>query len=108
MHAGRDEGAARASAPARRSGGSRRRSRGPTAIPGNADAIGIELVGAATPKPGGGPNDYEYETVTSAQQKSFDWLLPRLLDHFKVDAKEVFRHPDVSWKQPSEAASVRW
>jgi len=80
----------------------------PDRYPGNADAIGIELVGAATPKAGGAANDFEYEAVTPAQQKSFDWLLPRLLDHFKVDAKEVFRHPDVSWKQPSEAASVRW
>ena len=80
----------------------------PDRYPGNTDAIGIELVGAATPKAGGTANDYEYEAVTPAQQKSFDWLLRRLLDHFKVDAKEVFRHPDVSWKQPSEAASVRW
>jgi N-acetyl-anhydromuramyl-L-alanine amidase AmpD len=80
----------------------------PDRYPGNADAIGIELVGAATAKPGGGANDYEYEAVTAAQQAAFDWLLPRLLDHFKVDATEVFHHPDVSWKQPSEAASVRW
>jgi len=80
----------------------------PDRYPGNADAIGIELVGAAVPKAGGGPNDYEYEAITPAQQKAFDWLLPRLIDHFKVDAKEVYRHPDVSWKQPSEAASVRW
>lgn len=80
----------------------------PDRYPGNADAIGIELVGAAKLKEGGGANDYEYEAVTAAQQKSFDWLLPRLVDHFKVDAKEVYRHPDVSWKQPSEAASVRW
>jgi hypothetical protein len=80
----------------------------PDRYPGNADAIGIELVGAATKKPGGGPNDFVYERVTEEEQRSLDWLLPRLLDHFQVDATEVFRHPEVSWKQPSEAASVRW
>jgi N-acetylmuramoyl-L-alanine amidase-like protein len=80
----------------------------PDRYPGNADSIGIELVGLAAPKPGGGANDFVYEPVTAAQQKSFDWLLPRLLDHLQIDAREVFRHPEVSWKQPSEAASVRW
>ena len=80
----------------------------PDRYPGNSDAIGIELVGAASPKPGGGANDFVYEPVTEAQQRAFDWLLPRLLDHFQVDAREVYRHPEVSWKQPTEAASVRW
>ena len=80
----------------------------PGRYPGNSDSIGIELVGAVTPQPGGGANEFQYEAVTPAQQKSFDWLLPRLLAHLKVDAKEVFRHPDVSWKQPSEASSVRF
>jgi N-acetylmuramoyl-L-alanine amidase len=80
----------------------------PERYPGNADALGIELVGAVRPVPGGGANAFEYEAVTAAQQQAFDWLLPRLLGHFGVRATEVYRHPQVSWKQPSEAASVRW
>lgn len=80
----------------------------PDRYPGNADALGIEFVGAVAPKLGGGANDFEYEGVTPAQQAAFYWLLPRLLAHFGVRATEVYRHPEVSWKQPSEAASVRW
>jgi N-acetyl-anhydromuramyl-L-alanine amidase AmpD len=80
----------------------------PNRYPGNADALGIELVGAARPVPNGGANDFVYDAVTPRQQSAFDWLLPRLLAHFHVKASEVFRHPDVSWKQPSEAASVQW
>lgn len=80
----------------------------PDRYPGNADALGIEFVGAARPRQGGSANDFEYEPVTRAQQNAFDWLLLRLLRHFDVSATEVFRHPEVSWKQPSEAASVRW
>ncbi|MDQ2928240.1 MAG: N-acetylmuramoyl-L-alanine amidase, partial [Pseudomonadota bacterium] len=70
----------------------------PARFPGNSDAIGIELVGAVSPKPGGGANEFVYEPVKPRQQQSFNWLLARLLEHFHVNASEVFRHPDVSWK----------
>ena len=80
----------------------------PGRYPGNSDAIGIEFVSGARPKVGGSAGEFEYDVVTREQQAAFDWLLPRLLHHFHVRATEVFRHPEVSWKQPSEASSVRW
>ena len=80
----------------------------PDRYPGNSDSIGIEFVGAAVPKPGGSADEFEYEAVTAAQQDAFLWLLYGLLNQLEIDATEVFRHPDVSWKQPSEAASATW
>ncbi len=80
----------------------------PGRYPGNGDSLGIEFASLASPKPGGKADEFVYEKVTPAQQAAFDWLLPRLLEHFQLRASEIFRHPDVSWKQPSEAASVHW
>lgn len=80
----------------------------PDRYPGNEDAIGIEFVGAARVDPKHPAAEPVYEPVTKAQQHALDWLLPRLLEHFQVRTTEVFRHPDVSWKMPSEAASLRW
>jgi N-acetyl-anhydromuramyl-L-alanine amidase AmpD len=84
----------------------------PDRYPGNFDSLGIEIVGQAFVRPDGksknNGDDKEYEPVTGAQQESFTWLLQYLKDAFGVRATEVFRHPTVSWKNPSEAASVQW
>lgn len=80
----------------------------PDRYPGNKDALGIEFVGASSPKPGSKNGEEVYERATAAQQASLNWLLPRLLAHFNVKATEVFRHPDVSWKMPTEGSSLRW
>ena len=70
--------------------------------PSNEDSIGIELVGKfdeATKK---------YETVTSEQNESLKWLVRELITTLRLQATEVFRHPTVSYKRPTEALSADW
>lgn len=74
----------------------------PNRYPSNDDSIGIELVGkfdavART-----------FETVTSQQNASLKWLVAELSVTLNLRATEVFRHPTVSYKEPSEASTARW
>lgn len=73
----------------------------PERYPANADSVGIELVGM----PG---SDNVYETATDEQNASLKWLVAKLLAAFNVAPGEVFRHPVVSRKNQSEAASAKW
>ncbi len=68
--------------------------------PSNGDSIGIELVGEA-------PND-RFVDVTAEQNRSLKWLVKELGQTFRVPMTEVFRHPQVSWKQETEASTARW
>jgi N-acetyl-anhydromuramyl-L-alanine amidase AmpD len=74
----------------------------PDRFPMNSDSIGIELVGSFLTK------KKEYETVTDAQNTSLAWLVGELQRHLSLDADDVYRHPDVSYKQASEAKSASW
>lgn len=74
----------------------------PERYPSNQDSIGIELVGKFIEK------DNKYESVTDEQNASLSWLIGRLSVELGVQMTEVFRHPDVSYKQPSEAATSKW
>ncbi len=74
----------------------------PDRFPSNNDSIGIELVGMSDRKTN------IYETVTYAQNTSLKWLILQLQATLKMIASEVFRHPDVSYKQPTEAATAKW
>jgi len=67
----------------------------------NSDAIGIELVGKAV-------DDTRYEALNTQQLESLQWLLEVLYAHFQLDGDDVFRHPEVSYKHPGEAASATW
>lgn len=73
----------------------------PARYPVNADAIGIELVGRHL-------DDSRYEAITTAQQVSLTWLIGELYLHFGIGAGDVFRHPEVSYKNPGEAAGATW
>lgn len=73
----------------------------PERYPANVDAVGIELVGVPDAKG-------VYESVSSEQDTSLKWLVDTLLNAFRVSSSEVFRHPTVSYKTESEAASARW
>jgi len=94
----------------------------PARYPSNLDSVGIEIVGKATlpanrPVPAGlngrlrdlfiGENAV-YEPVTGAQQASLQWLIDFLRQSFHVPATEVHRHPDVSWKNRTEASTAQW
>jgi len=79
----------------------------PIRYPSNADSIGIEIVGEALPKTV--PDDQRiYEPVTNDQNKSLKWLIKELRVVLKIPVSEVFRHPTVSRKNPTEAATAKW
>ena len=81
----------------------------PERFPSNLDSVGIELVGEAFPRGMSVPEDKKiYETITSAQAESLKWLINELTLTFRVPMAEIFRHPDVSRKNPTEAGSARW
>ncbi len=71
----------------------------PQRYPINGDSIGIEIVGRSI-------DDKKYETVTSEQNNSLQWLTGELYSHFSISSKDVYKHPQVSYKNPGEAASA--
>lgn len=73
----------------------------PERYPSNEDSVGIELVGAVT-------GEGVYEKVTAQQNASLQWLISELTSTFGVSMTEIFRHPVVSRKNPSEAQSASW
>jgi len=79
----------------------------PVRFPSNEDSIGIEIVGEALPK--NVPDDQKvYEPITKEQNKSLKWLIQELRFVLKIPVSEVFRHPAVSRKNPTEAATAQW
>jgi N-acetyl-anhydromuramyl-L-alanine amidase AmpD len=73
----------------------------PQRYPSNEDSVGIEIVGAATPQG-------VYETVNAQQNASLQWLITEITSTFGIPMTEIFRHPVVSRKMPSEAQSASW
>jgi len=73
----------------------------PQRYPVNSDSIGIELVGKSI-------DSKQYESVTGQQNVSLQWLIGELYTHFTLKADDVYRHPDVSYKNPGEASSAVW
>ena len=70
--------------------------------PTNGDSIGIEIVG-----------EYDkqrkiYESVNAKQNASLKWLVNELSTHLSLKQGDIYRHPDVSHKQPSEASTAVW
>lgn len=81
----------------------------PARFPSNDDSIGIELVGEALPRGNAVPEDQKtYEVVTNEQNASLKWLIAELTATLNVPLTEVFRHPDVSRKNASEARTASW
>lgn len=73
----------------------------PHRYPVNSDSIGIELVGKSVdPK--------RYESVTPLQNSALQWLIGELYNHFSLTSKDVYRHPEVSYKHPGEAQTATW
>ncbi|MBO9648043.1 MAG: N-acetylmuramoyl-L-alanine amidase [Variovorax sp.] len=76
----------------------------PNRYPSNADSIGIEIVSMAI-----GPKNKEvYESVNDAQNNSLKWLINQLAETLNVSMTEVYRHPDVGRKNPTEASTAKW
>jgi len=76
----------------------------PERYPSNNDALGIELVAGTT----GSDANPDYEQATDAQNKSLAWLIGELRQNFGVPLTQIFRHPQVSYKDPHEAESAKW
>lgn len=78
----------------------------PDRYPANPDAIGVEIVGKANKVPG---ERYDmYDPVNDAQNASLKWLVSQLADTLKVSMTEVFKHPDIARKMPTEASTAKW
>ena len=73
----------------------------PSRYPSNDDSVGIELVGKVLA-------NGVYEAVTADQNASLRWLVSEIQTTLGVAVTEVFRHPEVSRKNPSEAQSAKW
>lgn len=74
----------------------------PDRFPLNSDSIGIEIVG-----------NYDsaaksYESVSAQQNTSLQWLIGVLFQLFKLTKADIYRHPEVSYKMPSEAGTAQW
>lgn len=79
----------------------------PDRYPSNDDSIGIELVGRSSP----GATDKSpriFEAVTPEQNASLKWLVGELREALNVPLTEIYRHPVVSRKTPSEAETASW
>jgi N-acetyl-anhydromuramyl-L-alanine amidase AmpD len=79
----------------------------PDRFPSNEDSIGIELVGEALPR-NVPETDRVYEAVTAAQNDSLKWLIAGLTATLRVPLTEIFRHPQVSYKNRTEASTAQW
>ena len=80
----------------------------PNRYPSNSDSIGIEIVGLALPLSEPDPDKRTYETLTKEQSASLEWLLSELKLELRLPLTEVFRHPTVSYKNKTEAATATW
>lgn len=74
----------------------------PDRFPLNSDSLGIEIVGSYDKLKN------QYETISPLQNSSLKWLISELYTHFNITSADVFKHPEVSYKMPSEASSATW
>lgn len=81
----------------------------PQRYPSNEDSVGIEIVGAVVVGKGLNPAEHGvYEPVNEQQNDSLRWLIAELASTFGIPMTEIFRHPVVSRKNPTEAKSASW
>jgi N-acetyl-anhydromuramyl-L-alanine amidase AmpD len=76
----------------------------PERYPSNSDSIGVEIVGGVSNKGGA----QIYEVLNPEQTASLKWLINNLSTALSLRDKDVYRHPEVSYKNPSEASSASW
>lgn len=73
----------------------------PDRYPINNESIGIELVGKSI-------DSKNYEAVTPLQNASLQWLVGELYNHFSMTSDDLYKHPEVSYKNPGEASTAAW
>lgn len=74
----------------------------PERYPTNRDSIGIEVVGNYDIR------TQSYEPVNAKQNAALKWLVSELSKHLSLQKDDIFKHPEVSYKQPSEASTASW
>lgn len=74
----------------------------PDRYPLNSDSIGIEIVGSYDNK------TKAYESVGLLQNQSLQWLIGELFTLFPITKADIYRHPEISYKMPSEAGTSAW
>jgi N-acetyl-anhydromuramyl-L-alanine amidase AmpD len=74
----------------------------PERYPSNSDSIGIELVAPFDDK------KKTYAAVTEPQNQSLSWLVRTLQNALALPDGRVNIHPEVSYKQSSEASTAKW
>ena len=80
----------------------------PDRYPMNRDSIGIELVGSYLPKQPKPGETVVYDVVTDQQNASLKWLIQIITKAHATTSYEIFRHPDISRKMPTEASTAKW
>lgn len=80
----------------------------PVRYPSNADSIGIEIVGKALPNKNPKVKKPIYEAVNKQQNEALQWLITELSATLSISVKEIYRHPDIAYKNESEAATAQW
>jgi N-acetyl-anhydromuramyl-L-alanine amidase AmpD len=85
-----------------------RKKKFPERYPSNEDSIGIELVGEALQNKDVKIKEEIYVTVTDAQNTSLKWLVFELTVTLGLPMSEIYRHPVVSYKNPTEAETAKW
>ena len=80
----------------------------PQRYPMNLDSLGIEIVGKTIGEDPKHPNEKLFEDVNKEQNQALTWLTKQLSVQFGVDFDNIFRHPTVSQKTPSEASTADW
>ncbi len=74
----------------------------PNRLPSNGDSLGIELVGVAK------DGEKVYVNLTNEQNASLRWLVAELIETLEINRADVYPHPAVSYKNPTEAKGARW
>ncbi|MDG3442548.1 peptidoglycan recognition protein family protein [Nitrospirillum amazonense] len=77
----------------------------PERFPMNDDSIGIEIVSMEIKN---GLSTSTFEPCTDAQNKSLHWLVDSFKAVLKYPTVEIYRHPDVSYKNKHEAETAAW
>lgn len=73
----------------------------------NDNSIGIEFVGFYDKIPGE-KKRVIYHDLTLQQKEAGKWLLKQLMIKYDLSKEKIFRHPEVSAKQETEAQSVEY
>ncbi|GHT94866.1 hypothetical protein AGMMS49545_16820 [Betaproteobacteria bacterium] len=73
----------------------------PERFPMNEDSVGIEIVGMSTSK-------YTYEAPSAIQNESLTWLVSELYEILSIGKEDVYRHPNIAYKNSGEAKDAKW